>query len=51
MSDEAIVTVSVGVPLQLFWSTLGWLAVSGCIVFLFSSGMNNLYEKRICCNV
>ncbi|XP_068758727.1 uncharacterized protein [Montipora capricornis] len=27
MSGEAIVTVSVGVPLQLFWSTLGWLAM------------------------
>ena len=28
MSTEAKITVSVGVPLQLFWSILGWLAVS-----------------------
>ena len=28
MSPEAKITVSVGVPLQLFWSILGWLAVS-----------------------
>lgn len=27
MSDEAKITVSVGVPLQLFWSILGWLAM------------------------
>ncbi|KAK2571527.1 hypothetical protein P5673_004133 [Acropora cervicornis] len=27
MSDEAKITVSVGVPLQLFWSILGWLAI------------------------
>lgn len=28
MSDGEKITVSVGVPLQLFWSILGWLAVS-----------------------
>ena len=28
MSVGAKITVSVGVPLQLFWSILGWLAVS-----------------------
>lgn len=33
MSDEAQITVGVGVPLQLFWSILGWLAVS---MFSFS---------------
>ncbi|XP_015753758.1 PREDICTED: uncharacterized protein LOC107333455 [Acropora digitifera] len=27
MSTEAKITVSVGVPLQLFWSILGWLAM------------------------
>ena len=34
MSKEAKITVSLGVPLQLFWSILGWLAVS-MFSFLF----------------
>lgn len=33
MSKEATIAVSLGVPLQLFWSILGWLAVSISDVF------------------
>jgi len=41
MSDEAKITVSVGVPLQLFWSILGWLAVSMfSFFFLYLHSLN-----------
>ena len=42
MLKEATITVSVGVPLQLFWSILGWLAVSISDVFFFLLYLHSL---------
>ena len=46
MSDEAQITVGVGVPLQLFWSILGWLAVSMFSFFFFLLYLHTLNEGK-----